>query len=39
MTEHGANISRVARALGRSRRQVYRYLELWNLSIENYKRD
>ncbi len=36
MHEYGANISQVARALGRSRRQVYRYLELWGLSIEDY---
>ncbi len=37
MHEYGANISQVARALGRSRRQVYRYLELWGLSIDDYK--
>jgi DNA-binding NtrC family response regulator len=32
LAEHGGNISRVARALGRSRRQVYRYLDQWGLS-------
>ena len=37
MREHRANISQVARALGRSRRQVYRYLELWDLSLDDYK--
>lgn len=39
MREHRANISQVARALGRSRRQVYRYLELWDLSLDDYKAD
>jgi DNA-binding NtrC family response regulator len=37
MREHRANISQVARALGRSRRQVYRYLELWDLPLDDYK--
>ncbi len=37
MLEYGANISQVARALGRSRRQVYRYLEDWGLSIDDFK--
>ncbi|HJL16164.1 MAG TPA: sigma 54-interacting transcriptional regulator [Sandaracinaceae bacterium LLY-WYZ-13_1] len=31
LAEHEGNISRVARALGRSRRQVYRYLEQWGI--------
>lgn len=31
LAEHGRNISRVARALGRSRRQVYRYLDQFGL--------
>jgi DNA-binding NtrC family response regulator len=36
--EYGANISQVAKALGRSRRQVYRYIEEWGLSLDDYKR-
>src|SRR4029079_7699014 len=31
---HDGNISQIARALGRSRRQVYRYLEQWGLLPE-----
>jgi DNA-binding NtrC family response regulator len=34
LREHGGNISQVARALGRSRRQVYRYLESWGVPTD-----
>jgi DNA-binding NtrC family response regulator len=37
--EYHANISQVAKALGRSRRQVYRYIEEYGLSLDDYKRD
>ncbi|MGE0792493.1 MAG: sigma 54-interacting transcriptional regulator [Sandaracinaceae bacterium] len=34
MEEHAGNVSRVANALGRSRRQIYRYLERYGLVEE-----
>jgi DNA-binding NtrC family response regulator len=37
LREHSANVSRVARVLGRSRRQIYRYMEEWGLSLDDYK--
>lgn len=37
MGEYGANISKVARALGRSRRQVYRYIEMYELDVEAFR--
>ena len=37
LREYAANITRVAKALGRSRRQVYRWLELHELDPEQYR--
>jgi DNA-binding NtrC family response regulator len=37
LTRYSGNISHVARALGRSRRQVYRYLETYELELDDFR--
>jgi len=32
--KHGGNVSRIAKELGRSRRQIYRYVEQWSVDLE-----
>ncbi len=37
LEEKGGNVSQLARALGRSRRQVYRYLEMYELELDDFR--
>jgi DNA-binding NtrC family response regulator len=37
LAEHRGNIAKISRALGRSRRQVYRYLEEHGLDLERFR--
>ena len=38
LREHGAVVSRVARVVGRSRKQVYRWIEMQAIDIEKIRR-